>query len=145
MTSVWVYWKSKGDLELEKFDSIDVQGDEGSYRILELSSNTSYQVRVVPHNNVGPSNEVEWKDFKTPPPGYPGSPSHVEAKNLTQLSVVICWLPSEVNRPFTRYEIKGTSVNDSSSTGKIWIVEAKDVKSNDMESAEVCIQPKEYI
>ncbi len=46
------------------------------------------------------------ESFKTPLPGYPGSPSHVVARNITSSSAVVCWTESAIGVPFTLYSIE---------------------------------------
>ena len=48
------------------------------------------------------------ESFETPQPGFPGSPSHVVARNLTTDSAVVCWRESAVGRPFTTYSVEIT-------------------------------------
>ena len=56
--------------------------------------------------------------FETLYPGYPGSPSHVVARNLTHDSAVVCWLESSFGRPFLSYSVEITE-SSSNQTVKI--------------------------
>lgn len=53
--------------------------------------------------------------FETPHPGFPGSPSHVLAKNLTSDSAILCWRESAIGKPFTVYSIQ---ITESGATEK---------------------------
>lgn len=53
--------------------------------------------------------------FETPKPGFPGSPSHVVAKNLTSNSAVVCWRESAIGTPFTLYNVE---IIESQATGR---------------------------
>lgn len=142
VTAVLIYWKKVGESWADgSHVEVDVRKEEiGMYTIETLSPNTKYQLRVVARNMIGPSEAIESDQFQTPPPGYPGSPSQVQIKNVTDTSVVVCWMTSEVGRPFTSYTITGAQVNDSSSPGKFWEPNAKNVEQlpGGSESVMVC-------
>ena len=72
-----------------------------------------YYLRVVASNRVGFGAPGDTNSFETPSHGYPGSPYQVQAKNVTDASAVICWVPSEIGGPFIGYRIIGFVVNSS--------------------------------
>ena len=78
---------------------------EMSVKILNLKSNSQYQLRVMASNRVGASEPRVSVLFDTPPLGYPGSPSRVAVGNLSDTSASVSWVPSEIGRPFFGYEV----------------------------------------
>ncbi len=124
VTAVRIYWKTAeqgwddlGDESNEVLGSHLI--DTNTHLIDALRSNTEYQIRVEAVNRIGSSEAKDSEKFRTPPQVYPVPPGLVQAKNLTDRSAVVCWMPSETGRPFTSYTITGVQVNDSS-PGKVW-------------------------
>ena len=67
--------------------------------------------------------------FHTPPPGRPGSPSHVTATWVSRdQAALVCWDPSEVGKPFVSYTIEVLEVK--SNVTKLWKIAASVVKDN---------------
>ena len=56
--------------------------------------------------------------FETLHLGYPGSPSHIVARNLTHGSAVVCWLESSFGKPFLSYSVE-IAESSSNQTVKI--------------------------
>lgn len=44
--------------------------------------------------------------FETAPPDFPGSPSHVVARDISSDSAVVCWRRSAVGSPFTSHIVE---------------------------------------
>ena len=52
------------------------------------------------------------ESFETPGAGFPGSPSHVVARELLSTSAIVCWTESNIGQPFT-YHVDITEVNSN--------------------------------
>ena len=44
--------------------------------------------------------------FQTPLPGFPGSPIHIVARNVTDNTTTVCWEDSASGSPFLSYKLQ---------------------------------------
>lgn len=113
---------------------------EMSVKIVGLESSSQCQLRVVASNHFHSSAPRDSALFNTPPPGHPGSPSHVTVSNLTYSSAVVTWVPSEIGQPFRSYEVLAAREGeDLPNEELVVVVKFEDVRevASGMEAAKV--------